>query len=295
MDVLKRRAKDALAGFMWAALGRRQFARLGRFLWQRSRLDLPNDMATNGEERLVRAFAALAALDAAGETPRRTPVVMDVGANVGDWSAVLVDSLAAAGAPTPSLHAFEPVPEARRKLEQRLGSRSAGLAALEIRSEAVADAEGKATFNVVGDTAGRSSLVLLAGEVARAFVDVTVTSLDAYAESRGITRIDLLKIDTEGNDCRVLEGAVGLLSRRAIGWAQFEYNHRWIGYRRYLRDVFELVVPHGYSVGKITPLGIERYAAWHPELESYCEGNYLIWHGELPTTLPIVPWWMAAP
>jgi hypothetical protein len=31
----------------------------------------------------------------------------------------------------------------------------------------------------------------------------------------------------------------------------------------------------GYRVGKVTPRGIEFYEAWHPELESFKEGNYV--------------------
>ncbi len=289
MATLERHGKDALAALAVGALGRRRFARIARFLWQRSRLDVPNDLRHNGERRLIEAFAQGAAHTGLA------PVIFDVGANVGEWSAHLVERLAACGAARPILHVFEPAPDVRLGLEQRLRAESAKISSLEVRAEAVADAVGEATFSVFGERARRSTLVTLGAESPSAVVDVAVTSLDAYALARGITRIDLVKIDTEGNDCRVLEGARGLLAKGAIGWAQLEYNHRWIGYRRYLRDVFELVAPFGYWVGKVTPLGIERYQAWHPELESYREGNDLVARGELPATLPTVPFWMQAP
>ena len=35
-----------------------------------------------------------------------------------------------------------------------------------------------------------------------------------------------------------------------------------------------------YSIGKLTPVGIEIYENWHPELEKYFEGNYIILHPE---------------
>ena len=75
---------------------------------------------------------------------------------------------------------------------------------------------------------------------------------------------------------RVLEGAKGLLERGAIDFLQFEYNHRWILFRNYLKDVFDLVEPLGYRVAKVTPHGLEVYPKWHFELEVFWEGNYLI-------------------
>ena len=57
--------------------------------------------------------------------------------------------------------------------------------------------------------------------------------------------------------------------------AQFEYNHRWILGRFFLRDAFELVQAFGYRVGKLTPRGVEFYPGWDPELETFVEGNYV--------------------
>ena len=34
---------------------------------------------------------------------------------------------------------------------------------------------------------------------------------------------------------------------------RFEYNHRWVMSRNFLRDAFELLLPLGYELGKLTP------------------------------------------
>jgi hypothetical protein len=42
---------------------------------------------------------------------------------------------------------------------------------------------------------------------------VAVTTLDRYARERGLERLDLMKIDTEGNEDEVLAGAEELFAR----------------------------------------------------------------------------------
>ena len=51
---------------------------------------------------------------------------------------------------------------------------------------------------------------------------VQLKTLDSFCEQEGIPGIDLLKIDTEGRDLEVLEGAEGMLSREGIGVVQVE-------------------------------------------------------------------------
>jgi hypothetical protein len=45
----------------------------------------------------------------------------------------------------------------------------------------------------------------------------------------------MIKIDAEGHDLAVLRGGQQLLKTHAISVLQFEYNHRWIYSRTYLR------------------------------------------------------------
>ena len=50
------------------------------------------------------------------------------------------------------------------------------------------------------------------------------TTLDTFVEQHGIKNIDFLKIDTEGFELEVLQGAKQLLSEGKIGTVIFEYN-----------------------------------------------------------------------
>jgi len=89
----------------------------------------------------------------------------------------------------------------------------------------------------------------------------------------------------------VLEGAQSLVSEGRIGVIQFEYNWRWIGARRFLKDAFDTLGGCGYRIGKVTPRGVECYGAWHPELETFREGNYLAYLPSWADRLPTFPWW----
>ena len=74
----------------------------------------------------------------------------------------------------------------------------------------------------------------------------------------------------------VLKGAESLFAKRKVDVWQFEYNHRWIWARHYLRDVFAFADSYNYQVGRLTPSAIELFEAWHPELEQFIEGNYVL-------------------
>ncbi len=257
---------------------------MARWLWLRSRLDVVNDPTRNGERSLQEAVCAENALSG-------TPVIaIDVGANVGRWSDDLVAFWDAAGG-SPELlqvHAFEPAPGAQERLRSLAATRAPRMVVV---PGALGAAEGRAQLSLVGATAGTNTLLPL-GRPSQPRIEVDVTTLDAYCERRSIYDVTVLKIDAEGTDLEVLRGATGLFSRRSIRWVQFEYNYRWIAGRNFLRDVFELITPLGYKVGKLTDRGVEPYPHWHPELESFREGNYVLWHDRLPRGLNEVAWWV---
>jgi FkbM family methyltransferase len=151
------------------------------------------------------------------------PFIMDVGFNRGG---LFPGSTAAppAGADrrvrTGGVHAARLRERVRRRASRR---------AAPVR---VGNTRGEAEFHDSAD--GNSSLV---GEAQAADTyRVQRVTLDELACDRGWSGIDLLKIDAEGYDLHVLEGAEGLLERGAIAIFSFEYNAPWIASRRFLKD-----------------------------------------------------------
>src|SRR5664280_1439440 len=121
--------------------------------------------------------------------------------------------------------------------------------------------------------------------------EVLVTTIESYCHRNGISRIDLLKIDAEGYDFKVMLGSRAMLESHAVEVMQFEYNHCWISSRHVLKDAFDLLLPLGYTIGKLTGNAVQFYPKWHWELETYREGNYIAclpsWRGrfrEIPAT-----------
>ena len=262
------------------AVGRRTVVRTARYVLSRARLDYPNDLSANGESALQHWILRIS-------RPGDQIHVADVGANVGRWSESMLAAVSAAGRETDLLlHAFEPDSQAFARLAEVLDGTPVSLS-----RTALSDRQGTLPFYVVAPAAGTNSLYQVPGANQAAQENVVTTTLDSYASQSSIPRFALVKIDAEGHDLAVLHGARALLAEHRIKVAQFEYNHRWILARFFLRDAFEFLLALGYQVGKLTPRGVEVYPGWDVDLETFVEGNYLACVPEAAAELPTVKWW----
>ena len=227
-------------------------------------------MSTNGEKLLV-----IRVLDEWERLPGRI-TVLDVGANVGEWTCLLFGELRKRGIEDRAdIHAFEPVPSTFQALKRRISKLSSGTQIRAVRM-ALSSRPGRVPLFVVGENAGTNSLHPDPASDAASVTQAEATTADLYAQENDIDLIHMVKCDAEGHDMEVIVGAHRLFrERRVIVW-QFEYNYRWISARHYLRDAFEFARDVAYSLGKLTPDGIELYEAWHPELERFVEGNYVL-------------------
>jgi FkbM family methyltransferase len=275
-----RRVAAITTDFTCRTVGRRTVVRTARYVLSRARRDYPNGLSVNGESALQRWILPFSS---AGEQIH----VADVGANVGRWSESMLAAASEAGREADlRLHAFEPESYAFTRLARALDGTRASLS-----RTALSDRPGTSLLHVVGPAAGTNSLYPVPGALQTASENVATITLDSYAEQSGIARFALVKIDAEGHDLAVLRGARALLAEHRIAVAQFEYNHRWILARFFLRDAFEFLLALGYRVGKLTPRGVEFYPGWDTDLETFVEGNYLACDPTVATLLPAVTWW----
>jgi FkbM family methyltransferase len=233
-------------------------------------------MSSNGELRLQRLVVGL-------QRARHELTAFDVGARVGDWSRAFAQ-VAAGGAGGFKLHAFEPVPDSNRQLSEALAPWiQAG--SVRVNELALSDAAAVVPIYVPHYTGGTSTLHPDATTEYSQVIDIATSTIDQYCLDHDIAYIDIVKIDTEGNDFRVLNGAQALLRGGKAGVVQFEYNHRWILSRAYLKDVFDLIKDSPYRLAKVCSSSLDIYAEWHPELERFFETNYALVHEQLVAPL----------
>ncbi len=248
-----------------------------------ARQDASNSIETNGEARLQKEIANMLEKRGSDET-----VIFDVGANLGAWTISMLEALKQAGRTAQDkIYSFEPFPETHKLLQEALAAHVEE-GSVNLSAAALSNTTGK--IAMIGSAgAGTSSIVT--GDPSAGVDEIRTTvkreTLEAYCENHGVEHIVLLKCDTEGNDFRVIEGALPLLRAERVEVLQFEYNHRWIEFRNYLKDVFQVMDSLPYTVCKITPNSLIAYKHWHPELERFFEGNYALVHKSLRAKLDI--------
>ena len=130
------------------------------------------------------------------------------------------------------------------------------------------------------ETGGTNSLAYLSAgsSDALSIVDVDAVTLDEFCALNEVPHINLIKTDTEGHDICVLRGASEMLQAGRIDVYQFEYNHLWVHSNAFLRNVFQLVQNTPYRVARLLPGRVELVDEWHPELDRFFAGNYLLLH-----------------
>lgn len=173
---------------------------------------------------------------------------IDVGANIGDWTRMLLDRNPAARGVV-----VEPGTEAVVRLRETLPS------SVEIVPAAAGSVDGSViTFYEEPGAGGRSSSVREWGTSARQR-EVKVVTVDSLMDRLRWEAVNFLKIDTEGYDASVLLGAAGVLRSHKVDLVQFEYNRPWREAGRTLGGVIEFLGAAGYDIYILRPYGLERY------------------------------------
>ena len=146
---------------------------------------------------------------------------VDVGANVGYYTA-LASSMVGAG----RVIAYEPNPCAYQRLTEWAGANHA--TNITPVCAALGSEEGTITSYFEDAYTGTTSLVpALAGRTGNETV-VHVRTLDSEAERLGIRHIDVMKIDVEGYEPLVFQGASQLLEEGRIGAILCEFASTWL-------------------------------------------------------------------
>lgn len=196
--------------------------------------------------------------------------IVDVGANRGDWTSLVLSQKELEGALL-----FDPSSSAAEILRRHFSDHPE----IEIIEAAAGSAPGTMSF-FEEENAGRTSSLVAGFSTTRKSTEVRVTTIDAEVDLRGWPSVDFLKVDAEGYDFHVLEGAERLFAQRKIRYGQFEYNAPWRLAGTTLTRTIQWLKAFGYHCYALRPDGLraldtERFR------EYFLYSNYAIIRDDL--------------
>lgn len=172
---------------------------------------------------------------------RDEDLFVDVGANVGSYTVLACAAVGARGV------AFEPIPGTYARLIENVRLNGLDDKVLCV-NQGVGARPGAMAFSSDCDTTNHA---LAAGEQRDGSVTVQLTSLDIAL--RGMSP-SLIKIDVEGYESQVLEGAQQILENRALNAVIVELNGSGSRYGFDESNIIELLRNHGFLSYSYDPL-----------------------------------------
>lgn len=189
-------------------------------------------------------------------------VIFDVGGNAGVMALMF-----ARKAPSGQVHSFEPTDYALKKFRRNMELNPAEAARITL-NQAFISSEARESVNVEvfssWPLAGGADKHSIHQGVKKSGNNIPSLRLDDYCAEKNITRLDLIKIDTDGHEYEVLKGCRNLIHRfrpqvvfeigeyvmeeKEIGYADYHTYFTELGYRVFM--------PSGQEV---TPANHSRY------------------------------------
>jgi FkbM family methyltransferase len=178
--------------------------------------------------------------------------VLDAGANIGYMTSLFAAKVGKQGV----VHSFEPHPEIRKKLTANISriSQNGASAQVQVHAFALGDASGTASLVETESFATNQGSAFLAensaAETAAARHTVEVRRLDEVVPSGNF---QLLKIDVEGHELKLIQGAQELLRQKRVRHVIYEDHSQGKS------GIPEIFGAHGYTIYSIghTLFGLE--------------------------------------
>ena len=197
----------------------------------------------------------------------KNAVFFDVGANDGRFAAEVAEILPDSA----RIYCFEPLPSMYEKLLEA----TAGKRSVKAHNIGFGDNNEKLEIFYIKDSEELTSLYENIPD--RNFTDsatVQIRTLDEFLRENNISEITYLKIDVEGHELKVLEGAKKAIDERKIKYIQFEFGESMIDARVFFRDFWNLL-NENYRFYRILPNGIREVIHYSENLEIFHCVNFI--------------------
>jgi len=174
-------------------------------------------------------------------------VAVDIGANVGHYTELLAAHLPA------TIYAIEPASASFKELQKVAAASGGKVTAI---NAAVADQDGTGVLYSRHELSEKASLDREPGEHSLLQETVPIRTIDSIIAEQALTRVDFIKIDTEGHELEVMRGMQKTLLHFKPLYIQFEYNHVHLYKGTSLYELskqlpgytFYRLLPHGWTL-----------------------------------------------
>ena len=200
-------------------------------------------------------------------------VVLDVGANLGEYSHLLLGESRKIGLDT-IVHIFEPTSSSFKVLSDKFHSRADAI----LNRSAVSNECGEVDIHY--DMMCSRFASLAKRNMKHYGIDlnqseiVTSIRLDGYISEKKVSHIHLLKMDIEGYEYSALEGLGSYLDNSFIDFIQFEYGGANLDSGTSLMMLFEILQNSGFQIAKVMKRGLEM-RCYEPWMENFQYSNYI--------------------
>ena len=196
-------------------------------------------------------------------------IALDVGANLGNWSADLLNEI-----PSAEVIVFEPSREAYEYLQKRFVRKTS------IQCANVALGKENTTATLFADKSASGLASLTKRRVGHFGIDfsfqenIQLFTLDTWLETYGNGRQpNILKMDVEGHELDVLKGATKALQNISI--IQFEFGGSNIDTRTYFQDFWYFFSDLGFDLYRLGPRKPLRITNYSEHDETFRPTNYI--------------------
>jgi len=203
-----------------------------------------------------------------GRSPR---LIFDLGAHRGETAMAYAEKF-----PQATIHSFEPSPKTFAALEANVRAYS-NVRPVNI---AMGDTEGTRRLHLNESSATNSLLSSVPefsdvsiAQLTRTVDEVTVAvqALDDYCRANNIQFIDLLKMDVQGFELRVLQGARRLLTEEGIAliYTEVLFESLYQG-QPFFPDVYARLIDHGFQL-----VDLYGHARWPNQAARWCDALFV--------------------